>query len=217
MASDLQDPPELLKDFIIKWDEGYKVVIGVKESSAESGIMLAFRNAYYKILHTIAELDVVSNFTGFGLYDRQVVEIIRNMEERYPYFRGLISEIGFKRYEISYSQPKRKRGLSKNNFYTLYDVAMLGVVNHSKLPLRMAAFLGFLSSVASILAGFFYFAYKLLYWNRFQVGMAPIVIGLFFFSSVQMFFLGLVGEYIGVIYTQTRKRPLVVEKERINW
>jgi glycosyltransferase involved in cell wall biosynthesis len=217
MASDLQDPPELLGKFIEKWEEGYKIVVGIKEKSAENPIFFFFRKLYYNLLHNVSELDLISNFTGFGLYDRKVVEIIRDMDEQYPYFRGLIAEIGFDHYEISYTQNKRKRGLSKNNFYSLYDVAMLGFVNHSRLPLRLAAFLGFISSVLSLFTGIFYFLYKLIYWENFQVGMAPIVIGLFFFSSIQMFFLGVVGEYIGIIYLQTRKRPLVVEKERINF
>jgi glycosyltransferase involved in cell wall biosynthesis len=217
MASDLQDPPELLGEFIKKWNEGYKIVVGIKEKSEENKILFYLRRFYYRLLNNVSELDLISNCTGFGLYDRKVVEIIRDMDERYPYFRGLIAEIGFDRYEISYTQNKRKRGLSKNNFYSLYDFAMLGFVNHSRLPLRLAAFLGFLSSVVSLFVGIFYFLYKLIYWQNFQVGMAPIVIGLFFFSSIQMFFLGVVGEYIGIIYLQTRKRPLVVEKERINF
>ncbi len=217
IASDLQDPPELLRDFLMKWEEGYKIVIGVKNKSEENPIIFFLRGIYYKILVKISETDLIPNFTGFGLYDRKFIEILREMNEQYPFFRGLISEVGFERCEIPFVQQKRKAGRTKNNFYTLYDLAMLGFVNHSKLPLRLAAFLGFFSSLISVSVGFFYLLYKLIYWDSFQVGIAPMVIGLFFFSSVQMFFLGVVGEYIGVIFLQTRKRPLVVEKDRINF
>ena len=217
MASDLQDPPELIRDFLTKWEAGYKIVIGVKNKSEEGPIVFLLRGIYYKLLSSVAETDLISNFTGFGLYDRKFIEILREMNEQYPFFRGLISEVGFERCEIPFVQQKRKAGRTKNNFYTLYDLAMLGFVNHSKLPLRLAAFLGFFSSLISASAGFFYLLYKLIYWDSFQVGIAPMVIGLFFFSSVQMFFLGVVGEYIGVIFLQTRKRPLVVEKDRINF
>jgi glycosyltransferase involved in cell wall biosynthesis len=217
MASDLQDPPERIPEFIQKWEEGYKVVIGVKNKSEEPGIMFFLRSLYYRILRKLSEVPLIDNFTGFGLYDRQVMDILRDLHDPYPYFRGLIADLGFERAQINFVQPRRKRGISKNNFYTLYDMAMLGFTGYTKVPLRVAAIFGFVASVTSFLIGLVYLVYKLLFWFRFSAGAAPIVIGLFFLGSVQLFFLGVVGEYIGAIYTQVMKRPLVIEKERINF
>ncbi len=217
LASDLQDPPTLIPDFVHKWQQGYKVVMGVKKKSEESRILFAFRTFYYCLLRKMSEIELVANYTGFGLYDQQVIEIMRTLNDPYPYFRGLIAELGFESARIEYVQPSRKRGVTKNNFLTLYDVAMLGMTSHSKVPLRLATMLGFVSAAMSLLVALFYFVYKLLFWNNFSVGSAPLVIGLFFFSSVQLFFLGIVGEYVGSMYTQVLKRPLVVEKERINF
>ncbi len=217
MVSDLQDPPCMIKDFIKKWEEGYKVVMGVKSSSEESGFMFSLRTLYYKILDKLSDIHLVENFTGFGCFDRQVIEILRKIDDPYPYFRGLIADIGFPAAKIEYVQPKRKHGITKNNFYTLYDLAMLGLTNNTKVPLRLAAFIGMLSGVISFLVGMAYLIYKLLFWQSFELGLAPLVVGLFFFASVQLFFLGILGEYIGAIYTQVLKRPLVVEKERINF
>lgn len=217
IASDLQDPPALIKDFIKKWEDGFKVVIGVKNKSEENPIMFAIRKLYYNLIEKYAETEQIKNFTGFGLYDKSFVDILRNLDEPYPYFRGLITETGFERAEINFLQPKRKKGKTKNNFYTLYDMAMLGFVNHSKVPLRMATFIGFSVAIFSLLVALIYLIYKLVFWQRFQVGTAPMVIGLFFFSAVQLLFIGIIGEYIGAIYTQVKKRPLVIEKERINF
>jgi len=217
LASDMQDPPALIPDFIRKWEEGYKVVMGVKKKSKESRIVFAFRMFYYRLLRQISEIELVENYTGFGLYDQQVIEILRTLNDPYPYFRGLIAELGFESARIEYVQPSRKRGITKNNFLTLYDTAMLGMTSHSKVPLRLATMMGFVSAAMSLLVALFYFVYKLLFWNNFSVGSAPLVIGLFFFSSVQLFFLGIVGEYVGSMYTQVLKRPLVIEKERINF
>ena len=217
MASDFQDPPELIKEFIKKWEEGYKIVIGVKNRSEESGLMFAIRKFYYNVISRISEVEQVKNFTGFGLYDKSFVEVLRRLNEPYPYFRGLIAELGFQKTEIQFTQPARKKGRTKNNFYTLYDMAMQGFVNYSKLPLRIAVFVGFAASMLSLLVAAIYFIYKILFWSNFQVGMAPLVIGLFLFASVQLFFVGILGEYIGAIYTQTKNRPLVIEKERINF
>jgi glycosyltransferase involved in cell wall biosynthesis len=217
LASDLQDPPSLIPNFIRKWEEGYKVVVGVKQQSEESPVVFALRRLYYRVLRQMSEIELVENFTGFGLYDQQVVEILRTLNDPYPYFRGLIAELGFECARIEYTQPARQRGITKNNFLTLYDMAMLGMVSHSKVPLRLATMLGFLSSAVSLLVALFYFVYKLLFWFNFSVGSAPLVIGLFLFSSVQLFFLGIVGEYVGSIQTQALKRPLVIEKERINF
>ena len=217
LVADLQDPPGMIADFIKKWEEGYKVVLGVKNESKESALMFAVRKMYYNFINQVAEIDLTKNNTGFGLYDRKVIDVLKQIDDPYPYFRGLISDIGFESYKISYIQPVRKRGITKNNFYTLYDMAMLGITNHSKVPLRLAAMAGFLMSALSLLVAIGYFIAKLLFWNEFSLGMAPVIIGLFFFSSVQLFFIGIIGEYIGAIYTQVQKRPLVVEKERVNF
>lgn len=217
MASDLQDPPELIPQFLEKWEAGYKIVIGVKQASEESALFFTVRRLYYWVSGKLSEVPLVKNFTGFGLYDRKVVEILRQIDDPYPYFRGLICDIGFERAEIPYVQPARKRGFTKNNFYTLYDIAMLGITNHSKVPLRLATFTGFCLAGLSLLIAMAYLVYKLVYWDSFQLGLAPLVIGMFFFSSVQLIFLGIVGEYVGAIHTQVLKRPLVVEKERINF
>jgi len=217
MASDLQDPPELIPKFLEKWEEGYKAVVAVKEKSEEAALSFFLRKRYYQLVHRLAEFDIIQNFTGFGLYDRAVIDYCRGLDDPYPYFRGLISEIGLPTAEIPFHQPTRKRGLTKNNFYSLYDMAMLGITNHSKVPLRLATMMGFALSFVSLLIGLGYLVYKLLYWDRFSVGLAPVVIGLFLFSSVQLFFIGILGEYIGAIHTQALKRPLVVEKERINF
>ncbi|MDQ2919758.1 MAG: glycosyltransferase, partial [Verrucomicrobiota bacterium] len=198
-------------------EEGFKAVVAVKNESEEAPLFFLVRKAYYRVIHRLAEFDIIQNFTGFGLYDRQVLDYCRELRDPYPYFRGLISEIGLPIARIPFVQPRRKRGLTKNNFYTLYDMAMLGLTNHSKVPLRVAAMTGFAMSLLSFLSGFGYLIYKLLYWDRFTVGVAPIVIGLFLFSSVQLFFIGVIGEYIGSIHTQVLGRPLVVERERINF
>ena len=217
LVADLQDPPSLIVDFIRKWEDGYMIVKGVKRSSEESSAMFAVRKLYYNIIQKISEIELTKNYTGFGLYDKQVIDILRKIDDPYPYFRGLISDIGFESAKIEYVQPSRKRGITKNNFYTLYDMAMLGITNHSKIPLRLATMLGFLLSFLSLLTAFVFFIAKLMFWSKFTLGIAPLVIGLFFFASVQLFFLGILGEYIGSIYTQVLKRPLVIEKERINF
>lgn len=217
LASDLQDPPERIPDFIRKWEEGYKVVIGVKTKSQESGLFYFLRTLYYKVLRSLSDVDLIEHYTGFGLYDQQVIQILRDMHDPYPYFRGLIADIGFPIARIEFTQPRRKRGISKNNFYTLYDMAMLGMTGYTKIPLRLATFFGFITAMLSFLVGLVYLVYKLLFWFQFSVGSAPIVIGLFFLGSVQLFFLGIVGEYLGAIYTQVMKRPHVIEKERINF
>ncbi len=217
IVADLQDPPELIFEFIKKWEDGYKVIVGVKKESEESPFFFAIRNFYYNLIGKISEIPLVKNYTGFGLYDKFVVETLRKIDDPYPYFRGLICDLGFERAEIKYVQPVRKRGFTKNNLYTLYDIAMLGITNHSKIPLRLATFLGFVLAILSLIVAIIYFIYKLIMWENFAAGTAPLVIGLFFFTSVQLFFIGIIGEYIGAIHTQVLKRPLVVEKERINF
>jgi glycosyltransferase involved in cell wall biosynthesis len=218
MVADLQDPPEVIPMLLQEWEEGYKIVCAIKNKSDENILMFQFRKLYYTMLDKFSEGNrQIKNFTGFGLYDKKFVDIIRTIDDPYPFFRGLISEIGFDCTFVEYVQPKRLYGKTKNNLYTLYDVGMLGFVNHSKLPLRLASFIGFVTAVLSLIVALLYLIYKLIYWDTFSAGMAPLVIGLFFFSSVQLFFIGIIGEYIGAIHTQVRKRPLVVEKERINF
>ncbi len=217
ISADLQDPPPLIKDFVEKWEDGLKIVVGVKKESEENPLMFSIRRLYYNLIEKYAETEQIKNFTGFGLYDREFVDTLRRLDDPYPYFRGLITEMGFERAEIPFVQPKRKKGVTKNNLYTLYDMAMLGFVSHSKVPLRMATFIGFSVAIFSLLVAAAYFIYKLIFWERFQLGMAPMVTGIFFFAAVQLFFIGIIGEYIGAIYTQVKNRPLVIEKERINF
>ena len=219
LVADLQDPPEMIEAFLKKWEEGYKIVIAVKTKSRENPLMFAIRKFFYSLLSKISDSgeQPVQNFTGFGLYDQKFISVVRTLEDPYPYFRGMVTELGFDRYEIEYTQQERTKGKSKNNFFTLYDLAMLGFTNHSKLPLRLSVFIGIFSAILSLLVALGYLVYKLIFWDRFSVGMAPLVIGVFFFSSVQLFFIGIIGEYIGAIHTQVRKRPLVIEKERINF
>ncbi len=217
LASDFQDPPDLIPSFVEKWEQGFKAVVGVKNKSEETPLFFFIRRCYYRLVHRLAETEIIENYTGFGLYDKAVLDFCRRLNDPYPYFRGLISEIGLATATIPYTQPMRKRGLTKNNFYTLYDMAMLGITNHSKVPLRIATMLGFAMGFLSLLTAIGYLIYKLLFWDRFSLGMAPVVIGLFLFSSIQLFFIGIVGEYIGAIHTQVLHRPLVVEKERINF
>lgn len=216
LVSDLQDPPELMKDFVAAWLKGAKLVVGVKPSADESGLMFAIRRMYYRTVTRIADVKLVQNFTGFGLYDRQVLEQLRRIDDPYPYLRGLISEVGFDPVQIPYNQPRRKRGITKNNFYTLYDIAMLGITSHSRVPLRIATMAGFVLSGLSLVISLVYLVLKLIFWQEFSAGTAPILIGMFFFASVQLFFIGLLGEYVGAILTHVMKRPLVVERARIN-
>jgi glycosyltransferase involved in cell wall biosynthesis len=217
MASDFQDPPALIPEFLRRWEEGYKIVVGVKVESEESRLMYALRSLYYGVAAKLAEVELMQHVTGFGLYDRRVVEILRQIDDPYPYGRGLIADIGLDCCKIPYRQPQRRRGITKNNFYTLYDMAMLGITNHSKVPLRIATMAGFVMSAGGLCLAFAYLVAKLLFWNWLNAGVAPMLISLFFFSSVQLFFIGVLGEYLGAIHTQVQKRPLVIEKERINF
>jgi glycosyltransferase involved in cell wall biosynthesis len=217
IASDLQDPPEMIADFIEKWEQGYKTVLAVKPESEESSIIFFLRKTYYRFINRISEVPLVQNATGAGLFDRVVVDILRNIGDPYPYFRGLLCEIGFPIATVPFKQPKRQRGITKNNFYTLYDIAMLGITNHSKIPLRLMAMSGFLLSFLSLLVAVVFLMAKLIFWNSFQLGTAPMLIGIFFFGAIQAFFIGVLGEYIGSIHTQVRNMPLVVEMERVNF
>ena len=217
MASDMQEPPELIGDFIRKWEEGYKVVVGVKPQSKETAAMFVLRRLYYATIGRIADVELIPHYTGFGLYDREVIDIVRRIDDPYPYFRGMIADLGFDHAEVPYVQPLRTRGVTKSNFYALYDMAMLGITGHSKVPIRLATMSGFALSAVSLLTAIGYLVYKLLFWDRLSIGMAPVLIGFFFFASVQLFFIGILGEYIANIHTQVQKRPLVVERERINF
>jgi polyisoprenyl-phosphate glycosyltransferase len=217
MAADLQDPPEMIADMVREWENGAAFVIGVKTTSDENGLMFGLRKQYYAFVNRLSTMPTYENFTGFGLYDRKVIDMIKEMNDPYPYFRGMIAEVGLAHVELPFHQPVRKRGITKNNFYTLYDLAMLGITNHSKVPLRLATFSGFFSAFLCVLVGFGYLVYKLLFWDRFTTGMAPLVIGIFLFASVQLIFLGIIGEYVGAIHTFVQNRPLVFERERVNF
>jgi glycosyltransferase involved in cell wall biosynthesis len=217
LFSDLQDPPELIRQMVEEWEKGLPIVLAIKQTSDENGLIFWLRTKYYRLVNRLANLETYENFTGFGLYDRRVIEIVRSFGDPYPYFRGMIAEIGLPHAKLTYNQKRRLRGITKNNFYTLYDLAMLGITNFSKVPLRLLTLLGFACSVLSIVFSVVYFIYKLLFWNRFSVGIAPLVTGIFFFGSVQLIFIGILGEYIGAIHTQVLRRPLVIEQERINF
>jgi glycosyltransferase involved in cell wall biosynthesis len=217
MVSDLQDPPEMIPEFVKKWEDGDKIVLAQKTNSEESPLFFLVRKMYYNTISRLSDIELVKNATGFGLYDQRVIEDLRQIDDPYPYFRGLICDLGYSRALIPFTQPARKRGLTSNNFYTLWDMAMLGITNHSKVPLRLATFGGLAVAAFSILIALAYLIYKLVYWESFQIGLAPLVIGMFFIGAVQLVFVGLLGEYIGAIHTQVLHRPLVIEKERINF
>ena len=217
IASDLQDPPEMIPEFIQKWENGFNTVLAVKPESKESPVMFFLRKVYYNLITKISDVPLVKNATGAGLFDRKVIDILRRINDSYPYFRGLVCEIGGPIATVPFVQPRRARGITKNNFFTLYDLAMLGITNHSKVPLRLMTMFGFSVSAVSLLVALFFLVAKLVYWNSFQLGIAPLIIGLFFFNSTLIFFMGVLGEYIGSIHTQIRNMPLVVEAERINF
>lgn len=219
MAADLQDSPELIPQFLEQWTRGASMVLGQKRTSAESPAFFALRSVYYRIVKAMAEVSLLEHVTGFGLYDRRVIEIMRSFGDPYPYSRGMIAEIGLPFVTIPYDQPLRKRGITKNNFYTLLDLALLGITSYSKVPLRLATIAGFLLSSLSLLLALGFLVLKLTFWYSLPAGYAPAVIGIFFLGSVQIFLVGLLGEYIGAVATQVRHRPLVVERERSgdNW
>ena len=218
MCTDLQDPPEMIPDMIREWEKGAKVVVAVREKTDCGFLMESVRRFYYYLLKKAAPHEnIISGFTGFGLYDRSFMEALKLFHEPYPYFRGLVSEIGLKRVELPFHQPKRQHGVTKNNFFTLYDMAMTGFVNHTKLPLRLAVFTGIVTGIASFLIALTYLVLKLLYWDTFSFGMAPVMIGIFFLGAVQLIFIGIIGEYLGAVWTQVKNRPLVIEEERINF
>lgn len=217
LASDLQDPPELIPEFIKEWESGYKLVMGTKPQSKNSSVSNYFRKLYYQILDKISDISIIRDATGFGIYDKIILDKLRNLDEPYPFLRGLISEFGYPIKTIPFVQPRRDRGVTKNNFYSLFDIGMLGVVSHSKVPIRLASFFGFLLGSISVLVGITYTIIKIIFWSSFPIGIAPLAIGVFFLLGVQLMFIGVLGEYIGSIHTYIQRKPLVEEEERINF
>jgi glycosyltransferase involved in cell wall biosynthesis len=217
MAADLQDPPEMIERFLVEWEAGFKTVLAVKPESDEPPIMFFIRKAYYQLITSISDVPLVKNATGAGLFDRQVIEILRQLGDPYPYFRGLVCEIGFPIATIPFRQPRRKRGVSSTGFYSLFDYAMLGITSYSKVPLRLMTIGGLVLSLIGLIVAFGFFVAKLIYWDSFQLGIAPLLVGMFFFGAIQTFFMGLLGEYVGSMQTRVRNMPLVFEVERINF
>ena len=217
MSSDFQDPINMIGKYIQAWKNGSKIVLGEKVSSEESKFTFSLRKFFYNFLNYISDIELTKNTTGSGIFDKSVIQKLKLIDDPYPYFRGLIAEVGEEIKTIKFDQPLRKYGKTKNNFSTLFDIAMLGVVKHSRKPLRFMVLLGFVSSIIGFLAGTFYLIYKLLFWDSFTLGLAPIIIAIFIVSSIQITLLGLVGEYVGIILLHQRNLPLVIEKERINF
>jgi len=217
IASDFQEPPELIPQMLAGWEEGNKMVLCIKEASGENGFVYWLRKQYYRTVERLSSVETIQNYTGFGLYDREVVDIVRSFNDPYPYFRGIIAEISLPNKRIYFHQPARKRGITKNNFYTLYDIAMLGFVSTSKVPLRLAVFAGFIGALMSFLIALGYLIAKLVFWKTFSVGVAPMIIGVFFLQSIMLVFFGIIGEYVGAIYTKVQQRPYAIEQERIGF
>lgn len=217
MAADFQDPLEMIPKYIEAWEEGYKIAIGIKKTSKENIIMYKLRSLYYKIIKKLSDVEQIEHFTGFGLYDKDFINVMRRLDDPTPFLRGIVAELGFRRKEIPYSQPRRRAGVTSNNFYRLYDAAMLSITSYTKIGLRIATFIGAITGMLSFFVSIFYLILKLIYWNRFAAGMVPILIGMLFLGSIQIFFIGMIGEYILTINQRVMKRPLVVEEERINF
>ena len=217
MCADFQDPVEMIVQFVREWEKGHKIVIGVKKASREKRVMYWIRTCYYKMIRKITDIDHIEHYTGFGLYDKKFVDVVRKLHDPMPYLRGIVAELGFDYVAIPYTQQKRRAGKSKNNFYSLYDYAMIGITSYSKVVMRLATFLGFLVGGCSFVAGLVYLILKILYWDRFSAGVAPMLIGMFFLGALQLFFIGFLGEYVLSINTRVLDRPLVVEEERLNF
>lgn len=217
MCADFQDPPEMIVNFVREWEKGSKVVIGKKKNSYENPLMYLVRSFYYKLIKKISDTEQVEHFTGFGLYDKTFVDVLRQLDDPMPYMRGIVAELGFDRMEIEYVQQKRRFGKTKNNWYTLYDMALLGITSYSKMVMRLATISGFIIAGMSFAVAMYYLIMKLIYWDKFPFGTAPIIISIFFLGSIQLFFIGFLGEYILNINTRVMKRPLVVEEKRINF
>ncbi len=217
ICADFQDPVELIPKFIAEWEKGYKIVCGIKKTSRENKIMRFLRTCYYKLIKKMSDVEQIEHFTGFALYDKDFINVLRNLNDPTPFIRGIVAELGFDRKEVEYEQPKRRAGKTSNNFYTLYDAAMLSFTSYTKIGLRMATFLGAIISVVSFIIGLVYLVLKLIYWDTFPAGATPTLIGIFFFGAIQLFFIGFIGEYVMAINTRVMKRPLVIEKRRINF
>ena len=216
MVADFQDPVELIPQYVHEWEKGYKIVIGIKTSSQENRIMYWLRSCYYRTIKKLSDVEQIEHFTGSGLYDREFIEILRRLDDPTPFLRGIVAELGYKRKEIPYEQPRRRAGKTHNNFYKLYDAAMLSVTSYTKAGLRLATIFGSLCAGLSLAVALVYLVMKLIWWDRFPAGMAPMLIGMLFLGSIQLFFIGLLGEYIMSINQRVMKRPLVIEEERIN-
>lgn len=217
MCCDFQDPVELIPQYLKEWENGYKIVIGIKSSSKENRVMYFLRSMYYKIIKKYSSVEQIEHFTGSGLYDRDFINVLRELKDPTPFLRGIVAELGYKRKEIEYEQPKRRAGKTHNNWYTLYDAAMLSFTSYTKIGLRLATFMGIGCGIFSVLVAIAYLIMKLIYWDRFIAGMAPVLIGMFFLGSIQLFFIGFIGEYILSINQRVMNRPLVIEEERINF
>lgn len=217
MCADFQDPVEMISKFVHEWEKGYKIVIGIKKKSKENKIMYFFRTCYYKIIKKISDTEQIEHFTGFGLYDKSFINVLRKLDDPKPFLRGIVAELGFTRKEIPYEQQKRKAGKTHNNFYKLYDAAMLSFTSYTKVGLRLATFVGIGVGIISFIIGIIYLILKLIYWNRFAAGTTPILLGMCFLGAVQLFFIGILGEYILAINSRVMKRPLVIEEKRINF
>ncbi len=217
IVADLQDPPPMIVDLIREWEKGAYCVLGIKRTSEENSLMFWARKQYYRLAERLSSIETIQNYTGFGLYDRKVVDLVKSFDDPYPYFRGMIAEIGLPTVKLLYDQPARRFGITKNNWYTLYDIGMLGIINHSKVPLRLATFAGFIGAALSFLIAIGYLLAKIIFWSTFTVGVAPMLIGVFFVLSIVLVCLGIMGEYVGAIYTQLQHRPYAVELERINF
>lgn len=217
LAADFQDPVEMIPRFVEKWSEGYKIVCGIKTSSKESRLVYALRTLYYKAIKKMSDVEQIEHFTGFALYDKSFIDTLRELKDPKPFLRGIVAELGGERCELEYEQPKRRAGKTSNNWYSLYDAAMLSFTSYTKIGLRLATFAGFAIALASVVIGIVYLVMKLVYWNRFAAGLAPILIGMFFLGAVQLMFIGFMGEYIMSINSRVMNRPLVVEERRINF
>ncbi len=217
MVCDFQDPIELIPQYIAEWENGYKIVIGIKTSSKENKIMYWLRGLYYKFVKKFSNVDQIEHFTGSGLYDRDFVNVLRDLDDPTPFMRGIVAELGYRRKEIPYEQPLRRAGKTHNNWYTLYDAAMLSITSYTKIGLRLCTFLGLATGGISFVIGLVYLIMKLIHWYSFQAGTAPILIGMFMLGAMQLFFIGMIGEYVLSINQRVMHRPLVIEEERINF
>ena len=217
MCCDFQDPVDLIPRLVAEWEKGAKIVSCIKTKSKENPIMRLFRTCYYKIIKKMSSVDQIEHFTGTGLYDSSFIEVLRNLKDPTPFLRGIVAELGYKRVDLEYTQAKRRAGKTHNNFFTLFDAAMLSFTSYTKIGLHLVTIAGMVISAFSFLAALFYLVYKLLFWNTFSAGLAPLVVGMFFLGGLQLLFIGFVGEYVMSINTRVMNRPLVIEEERINF